>query len=127
MADHDRFDDWIERYERAWRTAGTEPLAGLFTPEASYLPDPYAEPVLGLEAIGTFWEGEREGADEVFSLTSELVAVEGDVAVARIEVVYGDPPQRGYRDLWAIELDPDGRCRAFEEWPFFPGRPRAAE
>lgn len=127
MADRDRFEDWIERYEHAWRTAGTEPLAGLFTPEATYLPDPYAEPVAGLEAIGVFWEAEREGADEAFTMAAELVAVEGDVAVARIEVDYGDPPERSYRDLWVIELDPDGRCRAFEEWPFFPGRPRAAE
>jgi hypothetical protein len=127
MADHDRFDDWIERYERAWRTAGSGPLAALFAADASYLPDPYAEQVRGLEAIAVFWEEEREGAEEVFTLASELVAVEGEVAVARIEVVYGDPPRRSYRDLWVIELDPDGRCRAFEEWPFFPGRPRAAE
>jgi hypothetical protein len=127
MPDHNRFGDWIERYERAWRTAGTGPLAGLFAADASYLPDPYAEPAVGLEAIGVFWEEEREGADEAFSLTSELVAVEGKIAVARIEVVYGDPPERSYRDLWVIELGPDGRCRAFEEWPFFPGRPRAAE
>jgi hypothetical protein len=58
--------------------------------------------------------------DEVFALVWEPVAVEGDVGVARIEVRYGDPPTRVSRDLWIVTLDHDGRCTAFEEWPFFP-------
>ena len=68
----------------------------------------------------------RDGPDEVFALSSEIVAAQGDTAVARVEVVYGEPPERTYRDLWVITLSDDGRCRAFEEWPFFPGQARAA-
>ena len=49
-----------------------------------------------------------------------------EVGVARIEVAYGEPLIRTYRDLWVVSLHPDGRCTAFEEWPFFPDRPRAA-
>ena len=64
--------------------------------------------------------------DEVFVLASEPVAVEGEVGVARIEVRYGDPVARTYRDLWVVTLDAEGRCTAFEEWPFFPGQPRVA-
>ena len=37
----------------------------------------------------------------------------------RAEVQYGEPMARTYRDLWVITLDPNGRCTAFEEWPFF--------
>jgi hypothetical protein len=36
----------------------------------------------------------------------------------------GTAPVRVYRDLWVVTLDRDGLCIAFEEWPFFPGRPR---
>jgi len=39
----------------------------------------------------------------------------------RAEVRYGDPVDREYRDLWIIRLGADGRCVAFEEWPFAPG------
>ena len=28
-----------------------------------------------------------------------------------------------WRDLWVITLDGEGRCTAFEEWPFAPRRP----
>ncbi len=123
---HEDLARWIERYERAWRTPGTSLLGGLFTPDASYRAAPFEPPIRGLDSIASFWEAEREGADEVFALDWEPVAVEHQVGVARVEVRYGDPPARTYRDLWIVRLDPDGLCRAFEEWPFFPGRPRTA-
>lgn len=117
---------WIKAYECAWRIAGTESLHELFAKNASYRAAPFDEPLRGLTAISAFWEAEREGSAEVFALESEPVAVEGQVGVARIEVRYGDPVARTYRDLWVVTLDTDGRCAAFEEWPFFPGQPRVA-
>jgi ketosteroid isomerase-like protein len=116
----------VERYERAWRTPGTAILSSLFAEDAVYVPDPYAEPLRGVPAIAEFWEAEREGPDEVFSMTADVVAEEGDRGVVRVEVVYGGPPAREYRDLWVVTLDDTGRAREFEEWPFFPGRPRVA-
>jgi len=111
---------WIEAYERAWRSAGTAALAELFTADASYRMSPYEEPVRGLESIGALWERERTGPDEEFELSAEIVAVEGDTAVARLEVAYARGEQ--YRDLWIVRFDEDGRCREFEEWPFWPGK-----
>ena len=120
--DRQRAADWIAAYERAWRTPGTEPLGALFTTDATYLQGPYREPVAGLPAIARMWEAERDGPTEVFRMTSEIVAVDGDTAVARIEVWYGDPVTDEYRDLWIMRFAADGRCRAFEEWPFAPLR-----
>jgi ketosteroid isomerase-like protein len=120
--DKQRVVDWIAAYERAWRTPGTQPLDALFTEDASYLQGPYREPVVGLPAIARMWEAERDGPTEVFRMTSGIVAVDGDTAVARIEVWYGDPVRAEYRDLWVMRFAADGRCRAFEEWPFAPGR-----
>ena len=120
--DRQRVADWIAAYERAWRTPGTEPLGALFTADATYLQGPYREPVAGLPAIARMWEAERDGPTEVFRMTSEIVAVDGDTAVARLEVWYGDPVTDEYRDLWIMRFAADGRCRAFEEWPFAPLR-----
>jgi SnoaL-like domain len=117
---------WIDAYERAWRTAGTAALEQLFTADASYRNAPFAEPVSGLQAIAAFWEAERAGPGEPFTMRWELVAVEGSVGVARVEVTYAQPAPHVYRDLWVITLERDGRCRAFEEWPFFPGQPLTA-
>ena len=114
---------WIGGYERAWRTAGTDSLAELFCEDASYRMSPYEDAARGLVAIGALWERERIGPGEEFAMSSELVAVEGDTAVARIEVAYAGGAE--YRDLWIIRFADDGRCRAFEEWPYWPGQPLA--
>jgi hypothetical protein len=119
-------EDWLARYERAWRTAGTEPLRGLFVEDATYRMSPYEEPVSGLSGIGEMWEAEREGPNEVFTMASEIVAVDGDTAVVRVEVAYGKPITREYRDLWIVRFSDDGRAVAFEEWPFWPERPYSA-
>jgi len=113
---------WLAGYEAAWRTPGTESLANLFTAEATYLQSPYEQPVTGLSAIQRMWEHERQGPDEVFTLTTEIIAVDGSTAVIRAEVCYAGPPRQDYRDLWVIRLGGDGRCSWFEEWPYWPGR-----
>lgn len=125
--DRQRVRAWIAAYENAWRTPGTDGLADLFTPEATYQQAPYSEPVEGLPAIARMWEVEREGPDEPFHMTSQLVAVDGDTAVARVEARYGNPVHQEYRDLWIMRFIPDGQCHAFEEWPFWPGGPYHAD
>jgi uncharacterized protein (TIGR02246 family) len=113
-------DEWIAAYERAWRTPGTESVAELFAEDATYSMDPYGETHRGLDAIAALWEREREGPDEQFEISAEVVAVDGDTGVARVAVRYGEPNPAEYRDLWIVRLDDDGRCVAFEEWPFSP-------
>jgi len=125
MPDRSRVEAWIADYERAWRTAGTEHLASLFTPDASYRMSPYEDPAVGLAAIGELWKRERVGPDEGFEMSHEIVAVDGDAAVVRVEVEYATGAE--YRDLWLIRFAADGRCREFEEWPYWPGQPLSAE
>jgi hypothetical protein len=116
----EQLTDWLAAYERAWRTAGTDVLAELFTEDASYSTAPYENPHRGLEAIAEMWDAERLGPDEAFEMTSEIVAVEGDTGVVRIEVRYGAPKGKEYRDLWIVRFDEEGLCSHFEEWPFWP-------
>ncbi len=126
MTDRSTVGRWLAGYEAAWRAPGTEGLAGLFTGDATYLQSPYEQPVAGLDAIKRMWEDERQGPDEVFTVATDILAVDGPTAVVRAEVRYGDPPRQEYRDLWVIRLADDGRCTRFEEWPYWPGRPHAA-
>ncbi len=118
-------DAWVSAYERAWRTAGTEALAGLFSEDARYRMSPYEDPAEGLDAIAALWEHEREGPDEGFEMRHEIVAVEGETGVVRVDIDYARGTE--YRDLWVIRLGPDGRCRDFEEWPFWPEKGPTAE
>ena len=125
MTDRVVVSRWLAGYEAAWRAPGTEGLAGLFTGDATYLQSPYERPITGLDAIKRMWEGEREGPDEVFTMATEILAVDGPTAVVRAEVRYSDPRQE-YRDLWIIRLADHGLCTWFEEWPYWPERPRSA-
>ena len=126
MTDRAGVSRWLADYEAAWRTPGTGLLTWIFTDDASYRQSPYEQPVTGLDAIRRMWEEERAGPDEVFTLATEIVAVEGSTAVVRAEVRYGDPVSQEYRDLWIIRLGDDGRCSWFEEWPHWPEQPYQA-
>jgi len=126
VTDHAAVRAWVDAYERAWRTPGIATLAALFTDDATYSMDPYDESVQGLDAIGALWDRERVGPVEPFTMSSDVVAVDGDTGVVRVEVAYHDERQQEYRDLWIIRFADDGRCRAFEEWPFWPGKDHTA-
>jgi ketosteroid isomerase-like protein len=118
--DHTQLTEWLAGYERAWRSPGTDALAELFTEDAGYSTAPYETPHRGLDAIREMWEAERLGPDEKFEMTSEVVAVDADAGVVRVEVQYRQPKNKEYRDLWVVRLDKAGLCFHFEEWPFWP-------
>jgi hypothetical protein len=116
---------WVDGYEQAWRTAGTDQIDVLFTTDATYQMAPFHEPHRGLDAIRVLWDAERSGPSEEFEMDFDVVAVDHPHAVVRVEVRYGQPHPQRFRDLWVLEFDETGRCRAFEEWPFTPGHPVA--
>lgn len=72
--------------------------------------------------IASFWEAERNGAGEEFTMSSDVVAVDATTAVVRVYVEYG-ASGRPWHDLWVLRFAGDGRCSLFEEWPFAPGQP----
>ena len=116
--EHAEFERWIERYVQLWRTPGTDQLSELFAADVSYRTSPWATPITGLAAVATFWEAGRDGPDEDFTFASQVLAVDGDVGVARVAVAYDQGTR--WRDLWVVRIDASGRCTHFEEWPFAP-------
>jgi hypothetical protein len=120
--EHAAVEAWVSDYERVWRQPGTDLLERLFTPDATYLPSPWAQPIVGVNAIARFWEEERSGPGEQFTMSSSIVAIDQRTAVVHVEVEYGPPEGSRWRNLWVVEFVEDARCSSFEEWPFTPGR-----
>jgi uncharacterized protein (TIGR02246 family) len=118
MIDMQSVQEWVRAYERAWRTAGTEQLNTLFAVDATYQLGPFQQPHRGLEAIRALWDAERAGPNETFEMDFDVVAVDGPRAVLRLDVRYGQPHPEHFRNIWILEFTPEGRCSAFEEWPF---------
>ncbi|MBO3086173.1 AtzH-like domain-containing protein [Cellulomonas fengjieae] len=113
--DRDAVMGWVERYEQAWRAQDVSAVEGLFAEGARYLRSPYAEPLVGLDAIRGFWVDPTP-----FTMTASVIAAEGPDAVVRVEVQYGGGEPQEYRDLWVLRFDGDGRAELFEEWAYWP-------
>jgi ketosteroid isomerase-like protein len=114
---------WVAEYERAWRRGDREAVAALFSDDAAYRASPYEPSKVGHYAIKAFW---LDDAGTTFSMDARVVAVDGDVAVVRVDVWYQAPTQQEYRDLWLLRFAPDGRVADFEEWAYWPGKPYSA-
>ena len=119
--DSEHVDRWVAGYVEAWRAPGTDHLGELFTEDVTYLPSPWARPVRGLAELTQYWEAERDEGEE-FTVTSVVVAADGDTAVVRLSVEYVEPIRGSWRDLWVLRFAADGRCASFEEGPFAPGQ-----
>ncbi|WP_425955808.1 YybH family protein [Xylanimonas sp. McL0601] len=107
---------WVARYEQAWRENDVAAVRTLFTKDARYARSPYDDALSGHAEIEDFWPEDTE-----FTVSSEPVAVEGDIAVVRLEVHYLGPHPHEYRDLWLLRFAEDGRVADFEEWAHWPG------
>ena len=122
--DRERVQAWLDAYVRWWLVSDPVGVPVLFTPDARYRRSPYAEPLVGHAALTDFWVADR---DATFTVATEVVAVDGPVAVARLQVDYEPPEPQQYRDLWVLRFAEDGRVREFEEWAYFPGQPYTAK
>ena len=114
---------WVGQYERAWRHGDSEAVAALFSDDAAYRASPYEPSAVGHDAIKGLW---LDDPGTRFSMSARVVAVDGDVAVVRVDVFYEAPKEQEYRDLWLLRFAPDGRVVDFEEWAYWPGKPYSA-
>lgn len=121
--DRDQVVRWADGYVDAWRAEDPQGVERLFTEDAHYRRSPYEKSEVGHDAIKAFWLAD---AGEIFVVTAAPVAVDGQAAVVRVNVSYGDPVQQEYRDLWLLQFADDGRVRDFEEWAYWPGKPYTA-
>ncbi|MDP9482146.1 MAG: nuclear transport factor 2 family protein [Chloroflexota bacterium] len=121
MTDTAALRDWLDRYERAWRSNDSADIAELFTADAVYRWRPWDSPDVradGRDAIVKEW---LDGPDDPGSWTLECepLAVNGDLGIARCVTRYRATDERPaptvYHNIWLVELTDDGRCRDYTE------------
>lgn len=116
MTDRAAAEDWVRRYRIAWESNDPDDIRGLFTEDAEYFFTPGEDPARGIEAILAGW---LENADEPGStdFEFEVLAVDGDVAIARCVSTYlrYDPP-RVFDNLFVVRLGADGRATEYTDW-----------
>jgi uncharacterized protein (TIGR02246 family) len=106
---------WVDGYLKAWGSNSAEDIGGLFTDDAVYRTEPYADPWVGRDAIVRGW---IEAKDDPDDWEFELIRIDvaGDVAFVQARTDYTDETPRIYDNLWVIRLAEGGRCSDFTEW-----------
>jgi ketosteroid isomerase-like protein len=57
VATRDQIEQWVEGYRRAWEERDGDAAAALFSADASYRDDIFAEPHRGREGVHAYWTG----------------------------------------------------------------------
>ena len=115
---HEYFHQWMESYGRTSEENDPRASANLFAQDAVYYENPFAEPIVGRDAIYDYWlQGaqtlkEKETTFHVFSVKDNLGIARWN---AKFSVVASD--KRIALDcLFVVEFDANGLCRTFREW-----------
>jgi ketosteroid isomerase-like protein len=120
---------WLDAYVAAWKSYDRAAVAALFAEDATYRYhpfDPEDETLRGREAIVSSWlepEGNASGRDAegTYDARYEVYAVDDDRVVAvGWSSYFSDASQstleRRYHNVFLMEFDATGRCRAFVEY-----------
>ncbi|MBA3946856.1 MAG: nuclear transport factor 2 family protein [Herpetosiphonaceae bacterium] len=112
--DHQQLETWVQGYLHAWGTNNPDAIGQLFSTDARYYTEPFAEPWQGRATIVTNWL-ERKDEPGTYSFRYEILGVTGERGFVRGWTQYHDPP-RQYSNLWVITFDRHGLCHEFTEW-----------
>lgn len=119
--DRDDVQRWLDRYIEAWRANQPEPIAELFSVDAVYRYQPYADDaqtIRGRDAVVAAWLEEPDVPDG-WDARYEPFAVDGDRAVATGWSRYLatiEEPERTFYNCFLLLFDSDGRCTEFVEY-----------
>lgn len=104
----------MERYVRAWNSNDRAEIGELFSDDASYLSEPYAEPWRGRDEIVSEWLARKDDPGDT-TFRYEVSAATQEIGIVKGVTEYRSTGTE-YFNLWEITLDASGRCSRFVEW-----------
>jgi len=119
MTDRATAAAWFSGYRKAWESNDESDIRALFAPDAVYRGSPANSTTQrGVDDIVAWWrsdENRDEAGDTEFEW--ELLAVDGDVAIARCVTTYVSvTPPLVFDNLFVVRLADDGRATEFTDW-----------
>ena len=114
-----QFEDWLNRYGRAWERQDPDAAAAIFTEEGTYAWGPFNEPIRGREAIRAAWAHATQDQQEQIRFGHEVLAVSGGRGIARWWAsmkARASGRQVRMEGIFLVTLAADGRCQVFREW-----------
>ena len=114
----EHFQQWMETYGRASAENDPHASTNLFAENAAYYETPFAEPMVGREAIYEYWNKGAQTLKDKES-TFEILSVKDNLGIARWQSKFTviESDKRFALDcLFVIEFNDDGLCQTFREW-----------
>jgi nuclear transport factor 2 (NTF2) superfamily protein len=115
---HDDVQHWLERYVAAWDTYDPAAIGALFADSAEYRYQPWADPIVGRDAIVASWTEDKDKPAS-WAAHYDVWAFDGERASAIGESRYLNPDgsfRTLYHNHFALRFDGHGRCVEFVEY-----------
>jgi hypothetical protein len=115
---HDDVQLWLDRYVAAWSSYDPQAIGDLFAEDVSYRYQPWADPVVGREAVVADWLANKDEPGS-WDAHYDAWAVEDDLASAMGESRYTNPDgsfRTLYYNHFAMRFDGHGKCVEFVEY-----------
>jgi hypothetical protein len=115
---HDDVQLWLDRYVAAWMSYDPEAIGELFAEDVSYRYQPWADPVVGREAVVADWLANKDEPGS-WAAHYDAWAVHDDLASAIGESRYTNPDgslKALYYNHFALRFDGHGKCVEFVEY-----------
>ncbi len=108
---------FLAQYKEAWETKNADLAALLFTRDAHYWESPFDEPIVGREAIRSYWKGATDTQQDIRFTVRDSFTV-GHTLVAEWTATYTHKPSGERRELaGALLADFYGQeVRTFREY-----------
>jgi hypothetical protein len=114
---HERFRQWMETYGRASAENDPQTSANLFAENAAYYETPFAEPMIGRDAIYEYWNKGAKNLKDKES-TFEILSAKDRLGIARWQsrfTVIESGKRFALDCLFVVEFNDDGLCQTFRE------------
>ncbi|MBF8269926.1 MAG: hypothetical protein HW386_1635 [Gammaproteobacteria bacterium] len=122
-----KLDAWLKGYEAAWETLDAGKAAALFSEDATYRDEAFAEPYQGREGIRKYWTDVTSDQKDV-NFTYEVLAVTGNTGIAHWHAELTQPSSGStliLDGIFVLDFAPDGLCKGLKEWWFIKINPPA--
>ena len=116
--DEARFDDWLDRYGRAWQAKDAAGFGALFAEDASYQWTPMDPPIAGRPDIEAAFSA-AVATQRSIRFGHQVLAVTDGAGICHWQCLFereatGSPVRLD--GIFVVRFDAAGRCVAFREW-----------
>ena len=110
------YDEWLERYRKAWVACDADAAHTLFTEDAVYREHPFQKPFVGRDAIRQYWYTVTRGQSAIELTYGAPVVAGRRVAVEWWANLLKDGNPITLAGEFLLTFDDNGQCRELREY-----------